>query len=154
VTSAAAIAWSVWGGVGTVSPQSGAGTLFTATTPGYGAVMADANFGGMTAQGVARVVVAGQSANCLQMIVLVSPAKAAMKVGELQQFAARVYCNNIDVTAQATITWFVIGGIGVVSAPAGPVTDFTATSAGNGALIAMATLGGVSELGYAIVMVS
>jgi hypothetical protein len=129
-------------------------TAFTATAPGYGGIIADAAFGGLTASGGSRITVAGQGGVCLQMTVVVTPAKVAMKVGDQQRFEARVLCGSIDVTGKATISWHVIGNIGSLSNAGGATTTLSASSPGQGAVVAMASVGQVTELGYAMVSVS
>jgi hypothetical protein len=154
VTSAASIVWSAVGGIGSLANPSGPTTTFLATAPGYGGIIATASFGGQSASGGARITVAPQNGLCLSMVVVLTPSQAMMKVGDMQRFEARVYCGGVDVTGQATITWGVLGGIGTVAPSSGPGTDFTATSSGQGAVAALASLGGVDAIAYAKVLVA
>ncbi|MCE5250262.1 Ig-like domain-containing protein, partial [bacterium] len=115
--------WSVTGNVGTIKHNG----LFRATTPGTGTVYA-------TTQGVtgeATVTVVSRNGDPVLNSIAIDPTSASILTGETIEFSAFPYDTQNDIM-DADISWSVTGGIGFVNQDG----LFTATTAGNGTVIA------------------
>lgn len=143
--------WAVTGGIGTVNPGLGDKTSFTATANGYGQVIAESTWQGITATGWADVYV-GCGGN-KSFYILVNPPKAQLDVGDVQNFTAQGYDQNGTPIQNLQYLWSVSGGIGGVSSSTGGWTTFTAKSTGFGEVIAEASWQGFTATGSASIYV-
>lgn len=90
-------AWSVDGGIGSVSPSVGSSTTFTATHVGVGVLVAAYN---NLSNSVSITVSSGAISS-----VSIEPANPEVQAGEEQQFSATAYDDSGNVIPGAVFTW-------------------------------------------------
>lgn len=125
--------WSVTGGIGSVT-QNG---LFTATAAGNGTVVASYVIDNASVSGFAAVTVTDgpppppPNNSTASAYLLVIPQNATLNVNDTQQFNAYLVVNG-SAPVEVPVAWSVLGAIGNIDASG----LFTATSAGNGFVLA------------------
>jgi len=133
------VAWSVSGGIGTLSPANGVFTTFTATKVGTGVITADHptliddNTGLITviASNLSYIkIVEGTAGNGQEVTTRSMTTDGTLTVHAAGYDASGNYLNDEPVT------WSIINGLGTVSPATGAVTIFNPTRAGIERIIA------------------
>jgi len=131
--------WSVSGGIGTLTPASGATTTLNATTIGAGVITADHPTATDDVSGLITVtagaphhvkILAAASGNTAEV------ANVTLTSGQTFTVHAGSFDADGNYTGDATVNWSVTGGIGTLNPAAGISTTFVATSVGSGIIIA------------------
>jgi len=133
------VSWSVSGGIGTLTPASGATTTLNATTTGAGLITADhltatddvSGFITVTAGAPLRVkVLSGASGNTSEV------ASVTLTSGQTFTVHAGSFDADGNYLGDATVSWSVTGGIGTLNPATGISTTFVASSVGSGIIAA------------------
>lgn len=121
--------WSITGDIGTVSPQTGVTTTFTATAVGEGTIVA--KVGDISGSAVITVSEEQPVLTTLE----ISPSSVTIEKGNTREFTVTgkdQHGAEIDLPAEAV--WTVEGDIGVLSTNQGQTVTFTATTVGDGTI--------------------
>jgi len=133
------VAWSVTGGIGTLTPTSGTTTTFNATTPGAGTIVADHATATDDASGTITVVPGAAS----RVKILAAASGNTPEVGATTLTSGQlliVHASGFDADdnyiADVSVNWSVSGNIGTLNPTVGVSTVFTATNLGTGVMTA------------------
>ena len=123
--------WTISGDIGTISPEKGETTVFTATVIGEGEIRAAVG----TKSGTALIKVSEEPQDPSVLTEIeINPVSATVVEGDTVDFelsAKDQYGEDFDLSGME-VEWSVEGGIGTVSAESSLSTTFTASNPGEG----------------------
>jgi hypothetical protein len=151
----ATLAWSVDGGIGTVSPASGASTSFTASKAGPGDVKITATYNGKSVSNSVQVTVNTPSTVPKLDRVTITPSSVSGGIGATFNLIAKATdTNGTDITDSVTFTWTVTASNIASVSGSGKTASVSLKSAGDTTVTVQGIYNGVTKTGTASIHVA
>jgi hypothetical protein len=150
----ATLAWSVDGGIGTVSPASGASTSFSASKAGSGDVKITATYNGKSVSNSVQVTVNTPSTVAKLDKITIAPSSVSGGIGAAFNLVVKATdTNGTDITDSVTFTWTVTASNIASVSGSGKTASVSLKSAGDTTVTVQGTYNGVTKTASASIHV-